>query len=90
MNTHQIIPIILISAFVAFWAWSIARSRRWEKYQGEAANRSKAIIEAAASDRERFNEVMANSREQLQVTKDLLAEIKGLREDLRGGGNRNV
>jgi len=90
MNTHQLVPIILISAFVAFWAWSIARSRRWEKYQGEAANRSKAILEAAESDRGRFSEVMAVSREQLQVARELLAEIKALREDLRRNGPPNV
>ncbi|MEY2563356.1 MAG: hypothetical protein QOH88_1549 [Verrucomicrobiota bacterium] len=90
MNTHQLIPILLISAFVAFWVWSIARSRRWEKYQGEAANRSKAILEAAERDRGRFSEVMALSREQLQVAKELLAEIKALREDLRRSGPPNV
>jgi hypothetical protein len=90
MNTHLLVPIILMSAFVAFWAWSIARSRRWEKYQGEAANRSKAILDAAESDRGRFSEVMAVSREQLQVAKELLAEIKALREDLRRNGPPNV
>jgi hypothetical protein len=90
MNTHQLVPIILISVFVAFWAWSIARSRRWEKYQGEAANRSKAILDAAESDRGRFSEVITVSREQLQVTKELLAEIKALREDLRRNGPPNV
>jgi hypothetical protein len=69
--------------FLAFAAWLVVRGRRWEKYQGEAAKRSKAIIEATSQDRERFNEVMSISREQLQVTKELLAEVKGLRDDLK-------
>jgi hypothetical protein len=40
-------------------------------------------IEAASQDRERFSEVMSISRDQLQVTKELLSEVKGLRDDLK-------
>lgn len=90
MSIDRIFGIILIFAFVVFWIWSITCSRRWESYQGEAANRSKAILQAAESDRRRFSEIMAISREQLQVAKELLAEIKGLREDLRRNGPPNV
>ena len=65
--------------------WSVFRGRRWEKYQGEAANRSKTIIEAASQDRERLSEALSISREHLQTTKELLSEIKGLRADLKQG-----
>jgi hypothetical protein len=86
MNAHNLVPIIFIVAALAYLAWSVARSRRWEKYQGEAADRSKTIIEATSRDRERLEEAISISREQLQVEKELLSEIKGLREDLRRNG----
>jgi hypothetical protein len=83
MNGHNLVPIVFIVAALAYLAWSVARGRRWEKYQGEAANRSKTIIEDAARDRERLNEAISISREQLQVEKELLSELKGLRDDLK-------
>jgi hypothetical protein len=90
MSKHDLTALIFIVPFLAFVAWSIVRARRWEKYQGEAANRAKTIIENAAKDRERFDEVMVVSREQLQTTKELLSEIKGLRADLRRGGDSSA
>jgi hypothetical protein len=87
MNTQNAILFLFIAVFLAFTAWSVVRGRRWEKHQGEAANRAKAIIEATSQDRERFSEVMSISREQLQVTKELLSEIKGLRNDLKKNVN---
>lgn len=90
MTTHQILPFVFIIVGVAYLAWSVARSRRWEKYQSEAASRAKAIVADASKSKEHFAEVMAISREQLQATKDLLAEVRGLREDLRRSGTRDV
>jgi hypothetical protein len=83
MNTHSLVPILLITVGLGYLAWSIARSRRWEKYQGEAATRAKTIIEASSHDRERLGEAILISREQLQVEKELLSELKGLRDDLK-------
>ena len=90
MNAHNLGPIVVIVAALAYLAWSVARGRRWEKYQSEAARRSKALIEAASGEKERFDEVMSVSREQLQVAKELLSKIKGLRNDLRQNGGRNA
>ena len=90
MNIHDLMPYIFLGAFVVFIAWSVIRARRWESYQGEAARRAKALMEAASSDRGRLDEVMSVSREHLQVTKDLLTEIKALRNDLNSNERKNA
>jgi uncharacterized membrane protein YccC len=87
MSKPDVIFSVFVTLFLAFVAWSIVRNRRWEKYQREAANRAKTIIEAASQDRERASEAMAISREHLQATKELLSEVKGLRDDLKAGRN---
>ena len=90
MNIHDLMPYIFLGVFFAFVVWSVLRGRRWEKYQGEAARRAKTLMEAASSDRGRFDEVMSVSREHLQVTKELLSEIKALRNDLNRNESRNA
>jgi hypothetical protein len=80
---HQTVSLLIVITFFGFVGWSVIRGRLWEKRQLDAANRSKQIIEAASQDREKFNEAMTISREQLQTTKDLLTEIKALRDDLK-------
>lgn len=90
MNIHELIPYLFVAVFVAFVAWSVIRGRRWEKYQGEAARRAKAMMERVSSDEGRLDEVMAVSREHLQVTKDLLSEIKALRSDLSKNERKNA
>jgi hypothetical protein len=90
MNMHDLMPYIFIVIFLAFVIWSVIRGRRWEKYQAEAARRAKTIMEAASSDRERFAEVMSVSREHLEVTKELLSEIKALRNDLTGNQGQSA
>jgi len=84
MNRHDLIfCAVFLAPLLLFVIWTIVRARRWERLQGEAAQRSKAIIESVKDDRERLEEARAVSREHLQVSKELLAEIKALREDLK-------
>jgi hypothetical protein len=90
MSKHDLTPFVFIGLFLVFLAWSVVRGRRWEKYQGEAATRAKTIIDASSSDRDRLNEAISISREQLEVEKQLLSEIKGLRDDLRKSGDSSA
>jgi hypothetical protein len=83
MNTHELIPVVFIIVFLGFAAWSVARGRRWERYQQEAAGRAKMIVEKTAEDSGRFEQVMSVSQQQLQLLKELLQEIKALRADLK-------
>ena len=46
-------------------------------------------MEAASSGRESFDEAMSVSREHLEVTKELLSEIKALRNDLSRNESQN-
>ena len=79
MNTHDLFPLVwfILPGFVLM-AWVIIRGWRWEKNQQAAIKRGKLASETAAKD---YEEAMSVSREQLQVSKELLAEIKALRED---------
>jgi hypothetical protein len=87
MNPHEAVLFVFIGLFVVFALYSVARSRRSERYQREAAARSKAIVEKAAADRERYDQV---NQEQTRLLTALLEEIKGLRADLKDSGDRPV
>lgn len=80
---HDIIPFLFLTAFLIFITWSVVRAREWERRQADAARRSKALFESASSDRGKLDESLSLSREHLQVTKELLVEIKALRADLK-------
>jgi hypothetical protein len=93
MNINELLPYIY-AALLAFIVWtlisSVMSARRSKRYQDEAAQRLKAIMESASADRERLGEDRSVSREHLQVTKELLSEIKALRSDLAKNESRNA
>jgi hypothetical protein len=85
MNLHELLPSIYIAALaVILWSLisSVMSARRSKRYQDEAAQRIKAMMESASTDRERLEEDRSVAREHLEATKELLSEIKALRSDL--------
>ena len=74
---------IFILDFLGFLRWAIMRNRRWERFQQEAASRSKAAVADMANSKQHMEESLAISKEQLQITRDLITEIKALRNDLK-------
>jgi nicotinic acid mononucleotide adenylyltransferase len=86
MNKHDALAIFFAFLFVAFAIWTVLRGRRWDKHQADARTRAKAITDAMERDRERAEQALAISQEHLQVTKETLAEIKAIREDLKKRG----
>ena len=93
MNIHELLPFISIAVLVLI-VWTVISSvmsaRRMKRYQDEAAQRVKALMERASTDRERLEEDRSVSREHLQVTKELLSEIKALRSDLARNESKNA
>jgi hypothetical protein len=81
VHNPELIPLLFfLGAILVFLAWSVFRNRRWENYRDEATTRAKT---AASEGQQRFEEAISISREQLQLSKELLNEIKGLRDDLQ-------
>jgi hypothetical protein len=93
MNIHELLPYISIAA-LAVVVWSVISSvmsgRRIRRFQDESAQRVKALMDRASAERERLEDDRGVSREHLQVTKELLSEIKALRSDLARNESKNA
>ena len=93
MNTHELLLFISIAA-LAVIVWSVISSvmsgRRIKRFQDESAQRVKALMDGASAERERLEDDRGVSREHLQVTKELLSEIKALRSDLARNESKNT
>jgi hypothetical protein len=86
MIPHEIIQWGLGGLAGAYLIWSIIRSRKSLRLQQEAAIRAKTIIESDTENQKRYNDAIDLQREQIQLTKDLIKEIQGLRDDINKKG----
>jgi len=76
MTEHALIPLIVSGVAAAYLILASARSRKSLRLQQEAAERQKKLIETASETPEEREEYMRLSREQVQLTRDLIAEIR--------------
>ncbi|HEY3856872.1 MAG TPA: hypothetical protein VGO67_21010 [Verrucomicrobiae bacterium] len=83
MTNNDVSLAVIVALFFIFIIWTSIRGRRWEKYREEVANRGKLYANEIGKEQDRYDQTMIVLREQLQASKDILNEIKALREDLK-------
>ena len=99
MDQHTIALIVMVCA-IMFLTWSAIRMQKSfriqkesVKTQKEAAERQKLLIARSAENEQRVEQRVVESinltKEHIQLTKDLIAEIQGLRDDVKGSSSKH-
>jgi TolA-binding protein len=82
MDSHVRL-LIWISLVVAatYLIWMMIRSGQWTRLQAEAAERQKNLIGQSTETEQVVRESIKSQEEQLRLTRELVEELKGLREE---------
>jgi sensor domain CHASE-containing protein len=84
MTIHDIILLFIFAYLIGMTLLVIMGLRKWAELRKEVAAKTKTSVEAKRLEtNEKMEQAMAVSREHLEVSKQLLLEIKALREEMK-------
>ncbi|HXQ80704.1 MAG TPA: hypothetical protein VN775_05300 [Opitutaceae bacterium] len=82
MDSHvRFLVWILLVVAAAYLIWTMVRSSRWMRLQAESAERQRNLMGRSAQAEQVVGESIKIQEEQLRLTRELVGELKGLRED---------
>jgi hypothetical protein len=84
MIAHDIILPVFLALAIVYILWTLLRAKKWSRLQGEAIERQKLAIAGSERAEQRVQAALELQTKQVELTKELIAEIRALREDLKG------